>query len=75
MTFIIIKATPGLNTNGKILGLLEKFPDGLTVKQLSNLLNRPISMIQTCLKLLVSCQKVTVKKVIAHRNKESVLTT
>ncbi|MGB5771989.1 MAG: helix-turn-helix domain-containing protein [Crocosphaera sp.] len=62
MTFTIIKATPGLTTKEKILELLEKSPDGLTVKQLSDLLNRPISMIQTCLKLLVSCKKVTSKK-------------
>nr|WP_071943887.1 hypothetical protein [Crocosphaera chwakensis] len=59
MSFTIIKARPGLTTNQKILELLAKYPDGLTVKQLSDLLNRPISMIQSCLKLLVSGKKVT----------------
>jgi predicted transcriptional regulator len=62
LTFTIIKATPGLTTNEKILELLEKSPDGLTVKQLSDLLNRPISMIQKCLKILVSAQRITIKK-------------
>ncbi len=62
LTFTIIKATPGLTTNEKILELLKNHPDGLTVKQLSDQLNRPISMIQTCLKLLVACNKVMTKK-------------
>lgn len=63
MTFTIIKATPGLTTNEKILELLKNHPDGLTVKQLSDQLNRPISMIQTCLKLLVACKKIKSKKI------------
>lgn len=63
MTFTIIKAQPGLTTNEKILEVLENYSDGLTVKELSELLNRPISMIQVCLKLLVSCNKVTAKKI------------
>ena len=63
MSFTIIKARSGLTTNEKILKLLSNYPDGLTVKQLSDLLNRPISMIQTCLKLLVSAKKVVTKKI------------
>ncbi len=63
MAFTIIKAKPGLTTNEKILELLENNPDGLTVRQLSDQINRPISMIQTCLKLLVSCKKVVSKKI------------
>ncbi|MEA5536811.1 winged helix-turn-helix transcriptional regulator [Crocosphaera sp. XPORK-15E] len=60
--FVIIKATPGPKTDDRILELLKNHPQGLTVKELSEQLNRPVSMIQTCLKLLVSSQKVTVKK-------------
>ncbi len=63
MAFTIIKAKSGLTTNEKILELLENNPDGLTVRQLSDQINRPISMIQTCLKLLVSCKKVVSKKI------------
>ncbi|MEL4895947.1 hypothetical protein [Crocosphaera sp. Alani8] len=63
MTFIIIKATPGLTTNETILNILKNCPQGLTVKELSKQLNRPISLIQTCLQLLVSCKKVRAKKV------------
>ncbi len=63
LTFTIIKATPGLTTNETILNLLKDYPQGLTVKELSDQLNRPISMIQTCLKLLVAGKKVTTKKI------------
>ncbi len=63
MAFTIIKAKSGLTTNEKILELLENNPDGLTVRQLSDQINRPISLIQTCLKLLVSCKKVVSKKI------------
>ncbi|EAZ93153.1 hypothetical protein CY0110_03754 [Crocosphaera chwakensis CCY0110] len=58
LNFTIINATPGLTTNEQILELLENYPNGLTAKQLSQLLNRPVSMIQICLKLLVICQKL-----------------
>ncbi|MDJ0581668.1 MAG: hypothetical protein QNJ66_16840 [Crocosphaera sp.] len=63
MTFTIIKATPGLTTDEIILNLLKDYPQGLTVKELSDKINRPISMIQTCLKLLVACKKVKSKKI------------
>ena len=67
MTFTIITATPGLTSTEKILELLENYPERLTVKQLSELLNRPVSMTQICLKLLVSCQKLTSNEINMRR--------
>ncbi len=37
-------------------------PDGLTVKELSDILNRPVSMIQICLKTSIANRQVTIKQ-------------
>ncbi len=62
MSFVIIKPPSGFTTNETILKILKDYPQGMTVKQLSDQLNRPISMTQTCLKLLISSKKLTTKK-------------
>jgi ribosome-binding protein aMBF1 (putative translation factor) len=42
--------------------LICTHPDGLTIKELADTLNRPVSMLQICLKILTANQKVTVKQ-------------
>ncbi|WP_107670780.1 hypothetical protein [Cyanothece sp. BG0011] len=63
MSFVIITAQPGLMTKEIILNILKDYPQAITVKELSKKLNQPIFMGQTCLKLLVSCKKVTTKNI------------
>lgn len=62
LTLKIIKARPGKNTTQKILDLIESRPKGITVREISNQLNRPISMVQICLKTLKSLKLVTSQK-------------
>jgi hypothetical protein len=56
-----IKATPGLNTTEMLLLLIKANPQGLTLKVLSNKINRPISMLNICLKSLIKNKQVEVK--------------
>ena len=58
----IIKARPGKNTTERILELIQNNPEGITVKELSNQLNRPVSMVQICLKTLKSSKQVYCRK-------------
>ena len=60
-TLKFIKATPGLNTTEKLLQVIKANPQGLTIKALSKQLNRPISMLNICLKTLISSKQVKVK--------------
>ncbi|MDJ0714587.1 MAG: hypothetical protein QNJ54_10255 [Prochloraceae cyanobacterium] len=60
-TIKIIQATPGLTTTERIEQLIENHPQGITIKELSRTLNRPISMVQICLKSLISWRKVYAK--------------
>ena len=57
----LIEARPGLNTSEKILQILQTHPQGITIKELSVQLNRPISMLQICLKSLIANQQVGTK--------------
>lgn len=57
----LVKPKSGLNTSERILQLLQAYPQGITIKELSDRLNRPVSMLQICLKSLVSAQKVQAK--------------
>ncbi|MGK7941675.1 MAG: MarR family transcriptional regulator [Crocosphaera sp.] len=61
MSFVIISPTPGLTTSQRILELILTHPQGITVKGLSDRLNRPISMIQYCLKDLKSAKLIQAK--------------
>ena len=64
----IIDITPDLSrltTTDRLLESIRNRPDGLTSKQLADCLNRPISMIQICLKILIASQKVAIRP---HRN-------
>ncbi len=50
LSFTIISSTPGLTTKERVLKLISTHPEGITAKILSDRLNRPISMINYCLK-------------------------
>ena len=61
----IVEITPdfsSIKTVDRLLELLEDRPDGVTSKELSDTLNRPISMIQICLKIAIASRKVVVKQ-------------
>jgi DNA-binding transcriptional regulator YiaG len=67
----IVEITPdfsSLTTTDRILESIHQHPDGLTIKQLADTLNRPISMLQICLKILIASQKVVVKQQIQGQN-------
>jgi DNA-binding XRE family transcriptional regulator len=53
---------PSLTTTDRLIEAIYNHPDGLTIKQLAHILNRPISMIQICLKTPIASQKVTVRQ-------------
>lgn len=61
----IVEITPdfsSLTTVDRLLELLGDRPDGITIKELSDILNRPISMLQICLKIAIASRKVAVKQ-------------
>ncbi|MBE9168921.1 winged helix-turn-helix domain-containing protein [Pleurocapsales cyanobacterium LEGE 06147] len=62
MSIQIVKPTPGLTTTEKILELILAHPQGITVKEICCSLNRPVSMVQICLKRLQSSRQVYAKK-------------
>jgi predicted transcriptional regulator len=63
----IISASPGPSTTEQILSIIQSQNTGITIKQLSNNINRPISMIQVCLKELIAA-----KQIYTHKNKTGV---
>ncbi|WP_310489387.1 helix-turn-helix transcriptional regulator [Chamaesiphon sp. VAR_69_metabat_338] len=61
----IVEITPdfsSLTTTDRLLQLLAEHPDGIAIKELSDTLNRPISMLQICLKIAIASRKVAVKQ-------------
>jgi DNA-binding transcriptional regulator YiaG len=61
----IVEITPdfsSITTVDRLLELLEGRPDGVTIKELSDTLNRPISMLQICLKIAIASRKVALKQ-------------
>jgi DNA-binding transcriptional regulator YiaG len=54
--------SPSLTTIDRLLESIRNSPEGLTVKQLADLLNRPVSMIQICLKISIASRKVAIKQ-------------
>lgn len=58
MPIQIIKSRPGPNTIEQIKTLVFDHPDGITLKQICKVLNRPVSMIQRCLKPLIASRQV-----------------
>lgn len=60
-TIKFITASGGLSTPETLLQIISKHPEGSTIKQLSNSLNRPVSMINLCLNNLLTEKKVKIK--------------
>ncbi len=57
----IVKAPPGPTTTERVGELIQNYPEGTTVRELSHQLNRPVSMVQHCLKSLISSGQVYVR--------------
>lgn len=58
MSIKIINATRRTTTTERVLWLVRAYPQGITVKELSKHLNRPISMINLCLKSLIADKQI-----------------
>jgi len=58
---IFIEARGGLTTSETLLQVINENPQGLTLKQLSNIINRPVSMINICLKQLSSRKQIKIQ--------------
>lgn len=58
----IISATPGISTRDRVLEIVRSRETGITSKEICKLLNRPVSMIQICLKDLISDQAIFSRK-------------
>jgi DNA-binding transcriptional regulator YiaG len=64
ITLAIIEIThdcPSPKTIDRLLALLEVHTEGLTIKEIADILNRPVSMVQICLKSLTASRQVGVK--------------
>ena len=60
-TIQIINPTPGPTTTEKLLEVLQNHPGGSTIREMQSILNRPASMLQICLKPLISSGQVYVR--------------
>ena len=67
---IIIEPTPGLTTTDKVLILIEQSPEGISAKNISEKLNRSVSMVHRSLNLLMAKRQIHAKK----RGKRDALT-
>jgi DNA-binding transcriptional regulator YiaG len=54
--------SPTLTTTDRLLESIRNSPNGLTIKELSDTLNRPVSMLQICLKILIGSRKVAIER-------------
>ncbi len=63
----IISSTPGISTHEQILQIIQARSTGITIKEISKIVNRPVSMIQVCLKDLVASEYI-----FTHKNKVGV---
>ncbi len=63
----IISSTPGVSTHEQILQIIQARNTGITIKEISKIVNRPVSMIQVCLKDLIAAEDI-----FTHKNKVGV---
>ncbi|GAB4236493.1 MAG: hypothetical protein Kow0049_21620 [Stanieria sp.] len=56
----IINAISGKNTTQQILEIIQIYQEGITIQELSKSLNRPVSMLQICLKNLIALKQISV---------------
>ncbi len=62
MEIRILTPTPGKTTTEQILELIQNNPQGLTIGELQQQLNRPVSMLQICLKDLMADKLIKKRK-------------
>lgn len=62
MAIRIITPTPGPTTTELVLELIHNHPQGMTIGELQQQLNRPVSMLQICLKGLIADKLVKKRK-------------
>ncbi|MEL7036374.1 MAG: MarR family transcriptional regulator [Cyanobacteria bacterium J06592_8] len=62
MAIRIITPKPGPTTSERILELIHHHPQGMTVTELEQQLNRPKSMLQICLKALIADKLIKKRK-------------
>jgi predicted transcriptional regulator len=58
----IINAISGKNTTQQILEIIQIYQEGITIQELSKSLNRPVSMLQICLKNLIALKQISVSR-------------
>lgn len=58
----IISPTPGISTREHILEIVQARETGTTVKEIKQIINRPISMIQIHLKELIAAKAIFTRK-------------
>ncbi|MEM8674749.1 MAG: winged helix-turn-helix domain-containing protein [Cyanobacteria bacterium P01_G01_bin.67] len=58
----IISSTPGISTQEQILQIIQTRKTGITIKEIKQILNRPISMIQIHLKELIATKAIFTRK-------------
>lgn len=58
----IISASPGISTQEQVLELVRSRKTGITIKEIKQILNRPISMIQIHLKELIADRAIITRK-------------
>jgi hypothetical protein len=56
-----IQSRGGPTTAEEILQLIQENPQGLTIKSISKEMNRPVSMLNICLRNLIKDKQVKVK--------------
>lgn len=64
----IITPTPGLKTKERLLQIIEDRNTGIMIKELSQQVNRPVSMLHVYLKQLVINQKICVRQSKVSKN-------
>jgi predicted transcriptional regulator len=57
----LISPTQGQTTAEQILDLVKNYPEGITIRELGQKLNRPVSMLNYCLKSLLGSKKIKAK--------------
>ncbi|MDY7021663.1 MAG: helix-turn-helix domain-containing protein [Cyanobacteriota bacterium] len=62
MAIRIITPKPGPTTSERILELIDRHPQGMTITDLEQHLNRPKSMLQICLKVLIADKLIKKRK-------------
>jgi predicted transcriptional regulator len=69
VTYIkIITSRPGIKTSEKILQIIKDRETGITIRQLSEMINRPVSMLQVCLNQLTLSKQISAKQSKVSRN-------